>query len=190
MNLKDLSKKELFNLKGEIDGRLEKIAEQEKRELAKKKKKDRLLDLKGGDMIFGIRLSAGPHRLAEPKELNCEVDIADYCKVKGNDIRTSGEYEGTFRLDISYEHGAFGIGTTLDTERDGDKHCLLTMGTSNSGYDGFYTLKPETWKEDLLKAFDEKIELRNKYYQEELSKYHKKLEFFLAGEKKINEIVK
>ena len=187
---RNLSKKELFNLKDNIDNRLKSILEEEKKEAKKKKKKEKIIDLISGDKIFGIRLSSGSHRLVDPKELNCEVDIIDYCKVEGNDIRTSGEYEGTFRLSISHELKSFGNSSTLDTKLHGDKHYVLFMDTSYSGYDSFYTLRPESWKEDLDKAYKELVRKREQYYHEELSKLDNKMTFFLSSEKKINEHIK
>jgi len=180
MEIKKLSKKELISLKEEIDNELMGLATKEKAKKIKSSK-NTLLGLKSGDKIFGIRLSSGPHRLKEPKELNCEVDIVDYCRVEGNDIR-----KDDFRINISLEGKSFGIGTTLSKERHGNKHYLLSLGTFNSGYDAFYTLKPKTWKKDLVKAYEEKLVYQREYYEKELGKYTAKMKVILDNEDKIN----
>ena len=50
-------------------------------------------------------------------------------------------------------------------------------------------LKPETWKEDLRKAYKERLEQIDKYHQKELGKYKQKMDWFLEGEELINEHV-
>jgi hypothetical protein len=63
------------------------------------------------------------------------------------------------------------------------------MDRMMSGYDGFYTLKPERWKEDLYLAYEEKIKRVSGYHQKELSKYKQKFNWFLEGTELINEHV-
>lgn len=178
-NLENLSRVELTKLRQEIDERL--MAIEIKRT---KSKKDKLFDLRVGDKIFGIRLSYGPHRLAEPEELIGEVDIIDYCVVDQMDLRDSGD----FRIGINYRKGGFGVLTTLYKDEEEDEHCLLELNTMKTGYDAFYTLKPKKWKEDLKKKYDEILKSREKRYQEELKIYQDKLNLFLAAEEKINKL--
>ena len=82
MEIKNLSKEELVNLKQEIEDRI-KTMEIKEVEL----KKGTILSLKNGDKIFGIRLSFGGHRLKEPDELNGLVDIIDYCNIEGVNLK-------------------------------------------------------------------------------------------------------
>lgn len=58
-----------------------------------------------------------------------------------------------------------------------------------TGYDGFYTLKPKTWKEDLIRLLNRNIENRKKYFQEDLDLLNSKLELFINSEEKINEYI-
>jgi len=183
MNLNKLTKNELINLKNDIDVELKKNITKEI-----KPDKDSILALKNGDKIFGIRLSFGPHKLKCPEELDGEIDIIDYCVVENNDLRGD---EDTFRISIFHpdQEVAFGIITTLTKEKYINEHCMLFTDTFKSGYDGFYTLKPKTWKKDLKRLYQEFLEDREKRYQDELGIYEKKLNMFLEGEKKINQYI-
>jgi hypothetical protein len=179
MEINNLSKEELVKLKQEVDDRLKTI---EVKEI--KPKKGTILSLKQGDKIFGIRLSFGGHRLEEPNELNGVVDVIDYCKVTENNLRGDSN---DFRISISHPEVPFGISTTLSKEDYIDEHCLLNIDTMKTGYDAFYTLKPETWKEDLVRVLSENIENMEKYFRQDLEILESKLSLFLQSENKINE---
>lgn len=58
-----------------------------------------------------------------------------------------------------------------------------------TGYDGFYTLKPETWKEDLIRILNKNIENRKRYFQKDLEILEGKLNLFIQSENKINECI-
>ena len=179
--IKDLSKEELIHLKKKIDNRLKVI----KTKSQKKLKKGTILDLRTNDKIFGIQLSLGGHRLVDPEKPQGEVSLIDYCVVE-----KWGSSDDEFRLWIGHNKEPWGhYGTTLSKEKHGDKHYLLIIDTMYSGYDSFYTLKPETWKEDLNKAYEEKIERVNHYHQKNLNKYKQKLDWFLDGEELVNEFI-
>lgn len=182
MELNKLSKQELIDLKGSIDLELHKIETRNAKIILNK---GSLLGLTGGDKIFGIRLSFGGHRLVDPEELNGVVDIIDYCDIDNNDLRGSNSKD--FRLSISRQGGGFGISTTLNKEEYATEHCLLNMDTGKSGYDGFYTLKPESWKEDLKRAYQKKLTSIEMYHKKELSIYEAKLNMFLESEDTINQ---
>lgn len=179
MEIKNLNKEELVNLKQEIEDRLKTIEIKEV-----EIKKGSFLSLKHGDKIFGIRLSFDGHRLKEPDELNGVVDIIDYCDVTDMNLRGNSE---DFRISISHPTKQFGISTTLDKKDYEYEHCYLNLDTMKTGYDGFYTLKPKTWKEDLIRMLNINIENRKKYFQEDLDLLNSKLELFINSEEKINE---
>jgi hypothetical protein len=179
MDIKNLSKEELVNLKQEIEDRIKTIEIKEV-----KVKKGSILSLKNGDKIFGISLSFGGHRLEEPKELNGVVDIIDYCVVTDMNLRGGSD---NFRISISHPTKPFGISVTLDKKDYEYEHCYLDIDTMKTGYNGFYTLKPKTWKEDLIRMLNRNIENRKKYFQEDLELLNSKLELFINSEEKINE---
>ena len=177
--LNNLNKEELVNLKQEIEDRIKTME-------IKEVEKGTILSLKNGDKIFGIRLSFGGHRLEEPKELNGNVDIIDYCVVSDINLRGNSE---DFRISISHQTKPFGISTTLDKKDYEYEHCYLSLDTMKTGYDGFYTLKPENWKEDLIRLFNKQIENRKKYFQIDLDLLDSKLKLLIDSEEKINEYI-
>ncbi len=181
MEINNLSKKELVRLKQEVDDRLKTIEVKET-----KPKKGTILSLKQGDKIFGIRLSFGGHRLKEPDELNGEVDIIDYCNIEGLSLKDKSD---NFSISISHPTKPFGISTTLRKEDYIDEHCYLCIDLMKTGYDGFYTLKPKTWKEDLIRMLSKNIEDRKKYFQQDLEILESKLNLFLQSEEKIKEYI-
>jgi hypothetical protein len=182
MEINNLSKTELVKLKQDIDDRLKSI-EDEKTTPMKKT----ILSLKQDDKIFGIRLSFGGHRLKEPDDLIGKVDILDYCNIK---VLSLGKNSPKFSMSISHPTRQFGISTTLRKEDYIDEHCYLNIDLMKTGYDGFYTLKPETWKEDLIRMLNKDIEDRKKYFQQDLCILDSKLKLFIQSEKKINEKIK
>jgi hypothetical protein len=141
------------------------------------KKKNDILSLKTGDKIFGIRLSFGPHRLQDPKELDGKVDIMDYCYASATDRN-----DGYFHLNISYHHKDFGLSVVLNIEEYINEYYYLNMDYMKSGYDAFYTLKPETWKSDIILAHTKFVNSRYAKFQEYLEIYNKKLKLFTQPE--------
>ena len=181
MEINNLSKEELVRLKQEVDDRLKTIEVKET-----KPKKGTILSLKQGDKIFGIRLSFGAHRLKEPNELNGEVDIIDYCNIEGLSLKDKSD---NFSISISHPTKPFGISTTLRKEDYIDEHCYLCIDLMKTGYDGFYTLKPKTWKEDLIRMLSKNIEDRKKYFQQDLEILESKLNLFIQSEDKIKKYI-
>lgn len=179
MEIKNLSKEELVSLKQEIEDRIKTIEVKEV-----EIKKGSILSLKRGDKIFGIRLSFGGHRLEEPNELKGLVDIIDYCNIEDVSLKDGKD---TFGISISHPNKPFGVSTTLTKKDYENEHCYLSINLMKTGYDGFYTLKPKTWKEDLIRMLNRNIENRKKYFQEDLDLLNSKLELFIKSEEKINE---
>lgn len=181
MEIKNLSKEELVNLKQEIEDRIKTLEIKEV-----EVKKGSLLSLKKGDKIFGIRLSFGGHRLKEPDELNGLVDIIDYCNIEDINLKDGKD---TFIISISHPTKPFGISTTLLKKDYENEHCYLSIDLMKTGYDGFYTLKPKTWKEDLIRMLNRNIQSRKKNFQEDLDLLNSKLELFINSKEKINEYI-
>lgn len=181
MEIKNLNKEELLNLKQEIEDRIKTIEVKEV-----EVKKDTLLSLKKGDKIFGIRLSYGGHRLKEPNELNGLVDIIDYCGIVDVSLN---DQKDSFSISISHPTEAFGIRTTLLKKEYENEYCYLSINLMKTGYDAFYTLKPKTWKEDLKRMLYSDIEYRKNRLQEDIDLLNSKLDLFINSEKKINEYI-
>jgi len=179
MEIKNLNKEGLANLKQEIEDRL-KIIEIKEVEI----EKESISSLENGDKIFGIRLSFGGHRLEEPDELNGAVDIIDYCIV--TDVNLRGESDD-FRITISHPTEALGVSASLSKKDYESEYCYLNLNTFKTGYDSFFTLKPKTWKDDLIRMLNKDIEDRKKYFQRALDLLNSKVNLFIDSEEKINE---
>jgi hypothetical protein len=179
MEINNLSKEDLVKLRKDIDDRLTSMDVKNI-----KPKKNTLLSLNSGDKIFGVRLSFGPHQLAEPDVLYGEVDIIEYCDISGAGFNHSRD---KFTFSISHPTKPFGTSTSLHVENYIDEHCYLSIDTFKTGYDGFYTLRPKTWKYDLRRLLNKDIEQRKKYLQQELEILERKFSLFIESEDKINE---
>lgn len=184
MEINRMSKEDLIELKEKINDQLKRIKVNSKAKI----ESNTILSLKRGDNIFGICLSFGGHRLEEPTDLIGKVDIADYCKITGMEEYENGEQ---FRLSISHPTLPFGIGTTINKEdyKNGE-YSYLNIDTMKSGYDSFYTLKPESWKEDLKRDFEKHMKRVEKYHQQDLEIYRAKLNMFLEYEDNIIKLKK
>jgi hypothetical protein len=180
MELEKLNKEELVKLKEDIDNRLKTI------EVKKiKPKKSTLMSLKKGDKILGIKLSFGGHRLAEPNELNGSVDVVGYCDITEVDLSDS-DY---FTINISHPEHNFGVYTNLSKEIYVDEHCYLDINTFKTGYNGFYTLKPENWEKDLKRMVDRRIKFTEEDYQKNIKLFNDKFKLFIDSEEKINSFI-
>ena len=177
MEIKKLSKEELVSLRQEIDDRLKVVEIKEE-----KIKRGKILSLKNGDKIFGIRLSFNGHRLKEPNELNGVVDIIDYCNVKEMNLG-----DEAFFISVSHPTKPFGTSITLLKKHYENEHCFLLTDLMKTGYDGFFTLKPKTWKEDLIKTFHNRIVNHTMCFQKDLDLLNDKLKLFINSEAKIND---
>jgi len=125
----------------------------------------------------------GGHRLAEPKELNGEVDLIDYCDVIDVYLYDNSD---KLRIHISHPTEVFGFNGPLWNCKN--EHCFLCMGELKTGYDCFYTLKPDTWKKDLKRMYESALIDKENNYQEELRTFANKLNIFFDAEEKINRL--
>jgi hypothetical protein len=186
MEINKMSKEDLIKLKTKVNDQLKRI----KANSNAKIESNTILSLKKGDNIFGIRLSFGGHTLEEPKELIGKVDIADYCIVNNMNAVNDGEGE-RYRLGISHPTACFGtVCTVYKEDYKNGEYCMLHVDTMKRGYDSFYTLKPESWKEDLKRKFEWRMKLEKENHLRNLEIYQTKLNMFLKGEEKINKKLK
>lgn len=168
----NLNKSDLLKLKSEIDKQLE-VVEQDRLDTIKRKdsvkNKIKLCELTHNDRIFGIGLSSN----------NLEVYFMDYCDVRGYNDKTDSDYH-----DISVGHKtiSFGISTSIHKER-AEKHYVLFISCSIIY---FFTLKPETWEEDLQESFEYQIKQRKKNFNREIKTLRKELNAIINDKNKIN----
>lgn len=178
MEINKLTKDELIDLKNKIEFELNK-----KNKIKIKPNKGSILDLKSNDMIFSIRLHMSPHQLVAPTEFKGKVDIVDYCYVSYNDLRGDSD---DFRISISHKTEALGITTTLLKKDYANEHCILSLDTNLSGYDAFYTLNPQTWREDIIRCYKEQLEKIDLNHNKKLNILEQKLNTILESESNIN----
>jgi len=194
IDITKLTEDELINLKLQVIKELDNI-KQSKIDDEKRKnsiiKKTKLSELKEHDVIFGIGISSGlGHRLKESDNdivTTWFVHIMDYCKVTEYTDKkyTKSDYH---RINISHGKKPFGLGTSLSDEAV-DKHYLLSLCTSTNGYDQFYTLRPETWKEDIVKAYHGSITERKKWWDRDVTILNDKLQVYLNEQEKITNYI-
>jgi hypothetical protein len=192
-NIEHLTEQDLVDLQAKINHRLERIKAEKLDELNRKnsvKDKIKLSQLTSQDRILGIRLAWDNTKDGKYlKALNAKwsVDLVDYCNVKGFESKSSRKSEWN-RISISHKGEPFGISTSIDDE-EADKPYLLFLDTSPTGYDGFFTLSPATWKEDIQTAFKFLLKQR-KYYQDlDTKKLKDKIKLVIGSEEKINNFI-
>lgn len=169
---------ELLNLKSEIEEQLE-LIEQDKIDTIKRKdnvkNKTKLSELTINDRIFGIGLSS--------KDL--EVYFMDYCNVEGYNDKTNSDWND---INVSHKTKTFGVSTSIHKE-NADKHYFLVLDTMQSGYDCFFTLKPETWEKDLKEALEYKLKLIKKRFNSENNIIRKKVKAIIKDGNNINKYI-
>lgn len=200
-NIDNLDERELLILQDEVNNRIEKIQkekqkirEEEQDNINRKnnvKNKTKLSQLTDRDRIFGIRFSCAKREgTTYLKQLgaNWSVDFIDYCDVKGytdKKYRKDSDYNN---ISISHKKEPWGISTSISDE-EAEKPYLLSIDTSPTGYDSFYTLSPETWKVDIQKAFDDLSKKIKQYQKIEHKKMAEKIQLVLNSETKINDFI-
>jgi len=90
-----------------------------------------------------------------------------------------------FRLTISHPTEPIGFSTLPLKNEYYDKHFCLNIDRMKTGYDAFFTLKPETWKQDLFSAI---TQTKKNFVQEAVKEseiYTEKLTLFLSYQERI-----
>lgn len=122
------------------------------------KNKTKLYELTSSDIIFKIEI----YQIATTNKMAIKTNYVDVGGVR-NDL---GGY--------SYTFGGYSSWFSVIT---GGKHYHLDVGCSKHNFI-FYTLKPETWIEDLNEARKYMIEIRKKRFENELSSFKESLSKF------------
>ncbi len=189
--INNFTEAELLNLKNEIDNRLRQIQEDSLDEVKRKdsvKNKTKLSQLTSKDRIFGIGFGLDRENGKFLKELDAKwsVHIVDFCDVKYTD-KKNRDTEWN-RIGISHKTKPFGISISID-DQEADKSYLLYLDTDSGGYDGFFTLSPQTWEKDLQEALEYKISQRKKHFKQDIKKLKSKVKLVIENKEKINLMV-
>ncbi len=192
-NIENLSERELLDLKERIEKRINKIKEDDLEEINRKnsvKNKTKLSELTSKDRMLGIRFSwdhtnNNPNsRYIHSLKSKWVVDIVDYVDVEFYQNKKSRNSEWDY-FSMSYKKGGFGFGTPLNDE-ESEKHYLINLDTSNTGYDGFFTLFPKTWESDIKEVLEYEIKQRKKYYNRDIKILKDKVKLVLNSRDMIN----
>lgn len=193
MEIDNLTKNQLEELKKDIQKKMNDIILAEKN-FKSNKEKNRLIDLKKGDNVWGIRFCSNHgHKLeqfdVEKDILNWCVDIVDLCEIETiSKHENQKDWKNYYRVDIHHKSGTMGNMSNMSKE-ELEKHYCLFLDDHTSGYETFYTLKPESWKEDLIDGYNQIIERRNDYHNKQNKIIELKLLRWLDFEDHINELI-
>lgn len=193
-NIDNLTEEQLRVLQNQIKDKLKKIKGAEKVEIDGKnsiKNKTKLSQLTTNDWIFGIGIGGiRGHSLDENKDelKTWRVFIMDYCKITEYTDKSKRNSEW-HRINFSHPTESFGLGTSL-TDEQVDKHYILSLDTSTNGYDQFYTLIPETWETDILNAYNDLMESKRKYFEDNSNILRNKLNIYINEKEKIDKFIK
>lgn len=189
-----VTEEKLLEIKEYSEKQIEKIRQEEENEIRRKnsvKNKTKLSQLTSDDRILGIRISWNDDsKGVKIDELgnSWSVDIIGYCDVRGYEDKKKRKSD-YHRISISHKKEAFGHAVSL-TDEESEKPYLLVIDTMGNGYDSFFTLSPETWEEDLMKALIDQKGWRIRQHHREISILGKKVGAFLKSKNKINKFIK
>jgi hypothetical protein len=161
MDINQLTIKELEILGNAVHDRMIQIRRQQEDELKRKdsvKNKTKLCQLTSSDRIFKIEI----YQNNITNKMTINTDYVDVVGVR-NDL------EG-----YSYNFGGSSSWFSVVT---GEKHYHLDNGCGKYSFK-FYTLKPETWIEDLNEARKYIVEIRKERFENELSSFKESLSKF------------
>ena len=188
------TEEKLLMVKEYSERQIERIRMDENEEIARKnsaKNKTKLSQLTQQDRILGLRISwndKGNGVTIDEFGNSWSMDLIGYCDVGGYEDKKKRKSD-CHRISIGHKTKPFGISTSISDE-ESEKAYLLSMDTMGSGYDGFFTLSPETWESDLIEALNSQKEWRNKRHATEITILEKKTASFLASRDKINKFIK
>lgn len=161
MDINKLTIKELEILGNAVHDRMIKIRRQQEDELKRKdsvKNKTKLSQLTSKDRIF-------------------KIQIYEYVTSNEMDIRTGYVDVGGVTSDEGGYNYTFGGSSSWFSLVTGARHYHLDVGFGKNNFT-FYTLKPETWVEDLNEARKYIVEIRKERLENELSSFKEALSKF------------
>ena len=162
MEIEKLNKEELIKLKDLINERISTL-DTLKEVSTKSKEKNRLIDLEKGDKIFSFDFNGS------------DLYHIDYVDIT---FRKDGreEFKDWFNYSASHDTKPMGCSASLKEDKMYN-HCFLIEFLSGMK---FFTLKPETWKEDLEKEMKESIIRKNNFFNKEIDIFTTRINSFIS----------
>jgi hypothetical protein len=175
ININKLDKEELKKLKIDIDLQLAEIERREQEEnLNSISSFTKLSEMKRGGKILCIHFHQG------------KVYEVDFVEIK---FSKSKEGHG-YRFSTSHKFKPLGCSSWL-SEEEIEEHCFLSdFSLSDRSNFYFYTLKPETWEEDLRILCGKHLHERRVTYEKELEILKNRLNELFDSSKQIEDFVK
>jgi len=171
-DVRKLNKEQLLELKTNIDARLRHMEQEEKKQIKKQikeqlKNKTILSDLDDEDSIFCVNFSGSKIYNAEYVKIYFSQRMDDYTKVT-----------------TQHDSLSMGCSASIRSELMEGHYFLLVF--SSCMY--FFTLKSETWKEDIKKALDFHIKIKKENTNKNIKELKDNLKNFMSAEN--NKIIK
>jgi hypothetical protein len=162
MEIDKLNKTELIRLKDLIDDRISTL-DTLKEVSTISKGKNRLIDLQKGDKIFCVDFKGSNLYHIDYVDISFHKDDRE-------------ERKEWLNYSASHDTKPMGCHSSLKEEKMYN-HCFLVEFLS---YIKFFTLKPETWEEDLEKEMQEKIILKNKIFNNDINTFTTLINSFIT----------
>jgi hypothetical protein len=146
--------------------------------------------MKNGDPMFCIQIaynSKGDGTHVLERGVTWELGFVGYCEIAGITPAKNRDSQLN-RVSISHHSYPIGVSTSLNDE-DFDLHYYLSMDTMDTGYDCFYTARPETWRVDLEKAYASIVLRRTQSYQRDRDMLASKKAIILDSANRIDEYI-
>ena len=153
MDIKNLKKEELLIMREEIDSQL-KYIDEIKIEIKKSKEKKSLSDLKKGDKIFCINFYGS------------KIYHMDYVEINFHK-QDKENYVGWTNFSTKHNIKPMGCSSCLKDECMYNHFFLSEFSSSNY----FFTLKPQSWKEDLNSELVRLIKLKEENFNKDIDKF-------------------
>ena len=161
MDLKKMNKDEHLKLKSEVSEQL-KFIDNFKTEIKSSKQKNCLSDLKKNDKIFCVIFSKS------------KIWNIDYVKIEFYERKND-----TYWMNYSTSHDTKPMGSSSCVAVECmNRHYFLSDSYSCMH---FYTLKPESWKEDLKSEIDRLSKRKKKNFNEELKAFKTNVSSFIQN---------
>lgn len=187
-DLNDLTIMQLVDLQTKLINRLDELQKAQQDILNRKynvKNKTKLFQLTDKDVMFGIGLGSNGDHLIKEIGTKWSVYFLDYCDVHGCSKRKDKGYN----ISVGHKTQPFGVSTWISDDV-AEKHYFLSLDEHSNGYELFFTLKPETWKEDIQEALLDLIKNKKHYFKRDINILKKKVKIILDDENKINSQIK
>lgn len=173
--LEDLNKTELLRLKAEVAIQLKTIELLEKNADLRKhntKDKTKISQLTTKDTMFGILFTKN----------DMKIHDVDYCNVEICEKYNDGDY----KLNVSHDTKPMGVYNMWVSKERSELPYFCHFSLSSIS---FFTIRPETWQEDLKESMKHEIDLEKSSFKREVKKIKDSVKAILKDKERINKAI-